>query len=299
MVGGIQQVQRFGSELSIHRIRWRHRPDQGRNGGFRRLGRAALCRRSQDRRPRPVPDRDRRHRSRGQPAGHPGRAGAPHGGGAGRHLPRQDQEVGRPGARPDQPWHEAPEHGHHGRPSVGRIGHDVQLRGLPLEGKPRVEEQGRPRHLDFLARRGRRQGQRRCCRLRRAHQRFDRLRRVRLRAAEQDDLHAPAERGRHLHEAEHRCVPGCRGERRLGARAGFRSRDDQRAGPGRLPDRGDDLHPHAPAAQERPVQPSGARLLQVGARTWTADGGEPRLRAAAAGAGLADRGLLVADIKAQ
>ena len=66
-------------------------------------------------------------------------------------------------------------------------GTTLHLHQLPVEGQRRVEDQGRRRHGGELAGRRRRQGQRRRLRLRAAPAELDRLRRVRLRQAEQDE----------------------------------------------------------------------------------------------------------------
>ena len=68
-----------------------------------------------------------------------------HGPGAGRHLPRQDQEVERSGDREGQSRREAAGDRHRRRASVRRLGHDLHLRGLPVEGLAGVQEQGRRR----------------------------------------------------------------------------------------------------------------------------------------------------------
>ena len=49
---------------------------------------------------------------------------------------------------------------HHRRAPLRRLGHDLHLGRLPVEGVARVEEQGRRRHVGELAGRRRRQGQR-------------------------------------------------------------------------------------------------------------------------------------------
>ena len=49
---------------------------------------------------------------------------------------------------------------HHGRASLGRLRHDLHLRGLSLEGLRRVEDEGGRRNGGQLAGRRRRQGQR-------------------------------------------------------------------------------------------------------------------------------------------
>ena len=67
---------------------------------------------------------------------------------------------------------------------------------LPVQGQRRVERQGRQQHVGQMAGRRFRQGQRRRCGLRAAPARLDRLRRIRVRAAEQDGVRAAAEQGR-------------------------------------------------------------------------------------------------------
>ena len=89
----------------------------------------------------------------------------------------------------------------HRRAPLGRFGHHLQLRQLPVQGQPGVEDQGRRRHRGEVADRHRRQGQRGRRRLRQADQGRHRLRRTVLRAAEQDGLLAPEERRRQLRAA--------------------------------------------------------------------------------------------------
>ena len=61
-------------------------------------------------------------------------------------LPRRDQELGRPGDREAQPERQAAEAGDRHRASLGRLGHDLQLRLLPRRGQPGLEVQGRRQH---------------------------------------------------------------------------------------------------------------------------------------------------------
>jgi hypothetical protein len=79
-----------------------------------------------------------------------------------------------------------PGNGHHRRASLGRLGHDLHLGGLSLEGLSGVEEAGRRRDVGQLARRCRRQGERRRVRPRDADPGRHRLRRADLRDPEQD-----------------------------------------------------------------------------------------------------------------
>ena len=75
----------------------------------------------------------------------------------------------------------------HRRAPLGRFGHDLHLDRLPVEGEPGVEGEGRREHRGRVAGRRGRQGQRRRGGVRAADQGLDRLRRVRVRQAEQDD----------------------------------------------------------------------------------------------------------------
>ena len=75
---------------------------------------------------------------------------------------------------------------------------------LPVQGQPGVEAESRRRHLGRVAGGRRRQGQRRRRLVRAAHQGLDRLRRIRLRDAEQDDLRAGAEPRRAVSSARRR-----------------------------------------------------------------------------------------------
>ena len=77
-----------------------------------------------------------------------------------RHLPRQDHEVERPGDREAERRRQPAGDGHHRRAPLGRLGHDLHLGRLPVEGLARVEEEGRRRDVGELAGRRRRQGQR-------------------------------------------------------------------------------------------------------------------------------------------
>ncbi len=125
--GGIRQLIEPDGLLRRHR-----RPDDRRAAA----GRA---------RPDPAPaDRARRRRAGLQ---HPGRqAGAEvHGPGPGRHLPRQDHEVERPGDRQAEPRRLAARHRHRRRAPLGRLGHDLHLGRLPLEGVAGVAEDRRRR----------------------------------------------------------------------------------------------------------------------------------------------------------
>ena len=78
-----------------------------------------------------------------------------------RHLPRQDQEVERPGDHEAEPGREPARPEHHGRPPLRRVGHDEAVHDLPGRLQPRVEERPGRRQDGQVADRHRRQGQRR------------------------------------------------------------------------------------------------------------------------------------------
>ena len=61
------------------------------------------------------------------------------------HLPRQDQDLERPRNQGAEPGRQPAEHGDHGHPPLGLLGHDLRLHQLPVRGRPRMEEQGRRR----------------------------------------------------------------------------------------------------------------------------------------------------------
>ena len=130
-------------------------------------------------------------------------------------LPRRDQELGRPGDREAQPERQAADAGDRRRAPLGRLGHDLQLHQLPVEGEPRLEVQGRRQHRGRMAGRHRRQGQRRRRQQRRPDQGLDRLRRIRLRQAEQADLHQDDQQGRQDRRADRGGLPGGRRQCRL------------------------------------------------------------------------------------
>ena len=104
-----------------------------------------------------------------------------------------------------------------------RLGHQLHLHPLPVERRSRVQEQGRREHLGRVPGRPRRQGQRGRRRADRPHRRRDRLCRIRLRAAEQDDLHAAEEPRRGVRLADEQDLPGRRRQRRLVEGTGLRA----------------------------------------------------------------------------
>ena len=128
-----------------------------------------------------------------------------HRAGARRHLSRQDQEVERqarspisiPGVKlPDEPITVV-------RRSDGS-GTTFIWTDYLSKVSPEWKDEGRRQHRGRVAGRRRRQGQRRRRRVRAADQGLDRLRRVRVRQAEQDDARRGAEQGRPVRAARRR-----------------------------------------------------------------------------------------------
>ena len=221
----------------------------------------------------------RRRRPGHQPRGHhraPAQADRP---GAGRHLPRQDQALGRQGDRRPQPRREAAGRPDHGRAPLGRLRHHVPVDRLPVEDEPGVEDEGRRGHRGVLARRRGRQGQRGRRGLRAADQGLDRLRRVRVREEEQHLLRGGAQPRRRLRRAGRRDVPGRRRWRRLEGHAGHGGRADRPAGQGQLADRRRELHPHARQAGQAAERGRGHEVLRLVVQERPGDGGRTRLRA--------------------
>src|SRR5690606_2418888 len=143
-----------------------------------------------------------------------------------------------------------------------------------------------------MARRHRRQGQRRRRRLCEADQGLDRLRRAGLRLAERHVPSADAERRGQLGAAGGRELPGRGRDRRLGFGQGLQPGHHQRPRRGCLADHRHQLHADVQAAEEPAALRGNPGVLQVGARERPAAGAGARLRAAAAGPGRTGRGLL-------
>ena len=97
----------------------------------------------------------------------------------------------------------------------------VQLGKLSFEGQPRMEATGRRRRFHRVADRRGRKRQRRCCRIRCAGEKLDRLRGVCLRHQEQACLRTGTERGGAVRSTRRRDVPGRRRERQLGRAKDF------------------------------------------------------------------------------
>ncbi len=228
-------------QLPVGRLRRRHPADPRQDGRLRCLRHAARRRRARQGRPGPVPDRDRRRRPGRQHQGHRARTDQADGPGARRHLPRQDHEVERCRADGPQPGRCASRRGDLAGAPRRRLGNVVHLHQLPVEGERRLEGQGRRGHGGELAGRRGRQGQRgrRCVRA--APAELDRLRRVRLRQAEQDDVHAAAKQGRPIRCAGRRQLQGrCRRRRLV---EDFLPGAHRSARQGRVADQRRDLHP--------------------------------------------------------
>ena len=83
---------------------------------------------------------------------------------------------------------DAAEHGDRAGVPLGRLRHEFPVLRLPVEGQPEIPIDHRRQHLGAMADRHRRQGQRGRGQHDDADRRRDRLRRVRLRQAEQDGL---------------------------------------------------------------------------------------------------------------
>jgi phosphate transport system substrate-binding protein len=91
---------------------------------------------------------------------HPARPAQVHRPAAGRHLPRQGEEVERPGHRETESGREAPRPGDRADLSLRRVRHHLPLHQLPLEGQRRFQGRGGRRHVGQVPRGRRRQGQR-------------------------------------------------------------------------------------------------------------------------------------------
>ena len=97
------------------------------------------------------------------------------------------------------------------RAPLRRLGHDLHLDRLPVQGQPGMEVQGRRQHRRRVAGRPRRQGQRRRRQQCRPDQGLDRLRRICLCQAEQADLRQDGQQGRQDRRPDLGVVPGGRG----------------------------------------------------------------------------------------
>ena len=224
MAAGIRVEDRNRSHLRRDRKRRRDRADHQPHRRFRRLRRAAdrrTVRRSErGRRSRADSLGAERHRSRLQ---RQGRAGEPQAErrSAGRRLPRQDHQLGRPGDRQAQPRRQPAEHEDHAGLPQRRQRRHLRVHQLPLDGRPRIQVDGR--HLDL----GQVPDRRRCRTQRRRRggdlpdRRGDRLRRPRLRARKRTQHAADRKLGRGIPDAG-------REERRRGRRRDQQDRPEQR-----------------------------------------------------------------------
>ena len=212
-------------------------------------------------------------------------------------LHRRHQDLGRSGDQEAQSERQAAEPGDRRRASFGRLGHHLQLRLLPGGRERGLEVEGRLQHLGAVAGRHRRQGQRRRRQQRRQHQGFDRLRRVRLCAAEQADLHQDGQQGRQDRGADLGSVPGRGGQCQLEVAARLRRDPRQPARRQVVADDGGDLDPGLQAAGRCGRHRRGAQVLRLGLQERRQDGREPRLRADAGQRGHGHREVLEGEIK--
>ena len=97
--------------------------------------------------------------------------------------------------------------GHHRRPPLRWLGHHLHLHRLPVDRQRRLEVEGRQRHVGRVAGRPRRQGQRGRGRHAPAERRRHRLRRTRLRDAEQAAHRQDDQPGRHHRRGDDRLRP--------------------------------------------------------------------------------------------
>ena len=107
----------------------------------------------------PVPDRVRRGHGLLQPVGRQERDQVRRHD-ARRHLPRQDQDLGRPGDQVAEPGPEPAEHEDHRRAPLGLIGHNQGFHHVPVGLQPGVDGGRRQARQDRqVADRNRRQGE--------------------------------------------------------------------------------------------------------------------------------------------
>ena len=99
------------------------------------------------------------------------------------------------------PRRRSPEHEDHAGLPVGRVGDELQLHGLPLEGEPGVRREGRQVDAAPVPARSRSTRELRRRRRREEHARRDRICRRRLRAAEQAAVRQGQEQGGRLRNA--------------------------------------------------------------------------------------------------
>ncbi len=221
MVLGVQQAPPgHPHQLPAAGLRRRHQAGHRADGLLRRDGRAddAGAARGGAGQVDPPADGARGGRAGVQPSGR--HAGAevrrP---GAGEHLPRQGHEVERSLADRAQSRRDPAGHGHRRRPPVRRVGDDVYLGRLSLQGLAGVQEGGRRGHGGQVAGRGRGRQKRRRRRHRQPDARRARLRRADLRDPDQDRLRAGEEPERQVREGVDR-LGGDGGGRRGEADAG-------------------------------------------------------------------------------
>ena len=142
-----------------------HRRDQRPAGRLRRLRRAHERQRAGSRPRRPGhpgarrPGRRRRGLQPQPPGGYPAAPDRP---GPGRHLPRADHPLERPGHHRPQPGYHPPGRSDHRRAPLRRQRHHLHLQQLPVQRLPGLGGQGRHRQdAELAGRRGRRRQQQR------------------------------------------------------------------------------------------------------------------------------------------
>ena len=220
----LQQGHRRAHQLPVDRLRRRHQADQGQDRRLRRLRHAAEGRGTGQGRPDAVPDRDRRRGAGGQHHGH-------HAGAA--QADRRRCWATSTSARSPSGTTRRSTALNPGVPLPDAAIAVVRradgsgttfiftnyLSKVNAEWKAKV---GEGTAVNWPTGAGGK-GNEGVSRLRAAPAELDRLRRVRLRQAEQDDLHAAEEPGRQLRRARRRDLQGRRRRRRLDQDASTRS----------------------------------------------------------------------------
>ena len=259
----------------------RRRPRQGRPDAVSRRSSAASC------------------RSSTSPGVKPGELKLT-GRGAGRHLPRQDQEVERPGDRRAQPEASScPTEPITVVRRVGRFGHDLHLHQLPVEGQPRVEGQGRRRHGGAT---GRTASAARATKASRPTSSGSRARSATSSTPTRKQnkmTYALLQNAEgNYRRAERRDASRPRPPTPTGRKSGVLRDPHRRAGQGLLADHRRDLHPDAQGAgQAGATRSEVLKFFDWAFKNGEQDGRGARLRAAAGQPGQADPQRVGADVK--
>ena len=189
-------------------------------------------------------------------------------------------ESGRQASRP----------GHRRRAPRGRFGDDLHLHQLPVQGERGVEAEDRRRHHGAVAGRPGRQGQRGRRGFRAAPAGIDRLRRVRLRQAEQARARAAARTPRGLSCSPSEAIGAGRARLAGAPTASTTSHRDRRARTS-WPITGATFILVYRTAEKPAADRRSAQVLQLGVRERRQDGAGARLRADARHRREADRRL--------